>query len=277
MPGHTRGLSLRSFAPGDEVAIARLFNDYLQPFLGPSPATPESWLAQYDVHWRTPILSQQPECCRVAEREGEIVGYAVTDCPADPAAQTAILQELCVADLLDADEIAALLVSDAERLTHAAGKRAIHMDLSHEDGLARQIAQSHGYCFPGDGTGVFMVTIINLLALFREIEEELSARFAESGRSRWEGVVHFRSGDLEAALRFAGGAVRAEAANSDPDFSVDISPETLPLLLFGRISVREAFLQACLSVPGPDRPSALALLDCLFPCLPLYLPRSQWW
>jgi len=270
-------LTIRTFADSDEKAIAHLFNSYLARFVGPAPVTPESWRQQYDVSWRTPVLKEDPECFRVAERGGEVVGYAVTDSPSRTERDVAVIQELCVAEVEGADEIARALVEDAEERARARGVPAMVVDLSPDDGLACRTAAAAGYETLGEVTEVFMATITNFAAFLEEMESELTRRFAASQVCQWEGGVHLRSGEMAAGLRLEARAVHAEPPRGEAALSVDITPEALQLLLFGQVSVREAFLQNWLSVAASDQVAALQVLAALFPCLPMYLPRSQWW
>jgi hypothetical protein len=53
--------------------------------------------------------------------------------------------------------------------------------------------------------------------------------------------------------------------------------EALPLLLLGRQWVEDLYLQDWLSVSARGDLDAVALLDALFPRVPLFLPRAQWW
>jgi len=270
-------ISIRSFRDGDEIAAARLFDESLAGFVGAAPTTPDSWRRQHQVSWRSPVLGEDPDCFRVAERAGEVIGYMVVECPCRFEPDLAVIQELCVADGEDADQAARLLVSAAEQLATGRGVAAIVLHLSHEHGLSHRLAAAAGYGPPEAGTGVFMAAITNLPTFLEEIEEELTNRLLASKVSDWQGVVHLVSGDQSAKLLLADRRVRVMERDDGPAFSVEISPEVLAPLLFGRTSVREAFLQDRLSLSVRDDPAALAVLDALLPRVPIYLPMSQWW
>jgi hypothetical protein len=63
----------------------------------------------------------------------------------------------------------------------------------------------------------------------------------------------------------------------EADISVQVEPDAVAPLLMGRVSVEELYLQDALAIAAADREKALRLLAVLFPRLPIYLPRAQWW
>ncbi len=280
MGSRPRGaLALRSFREGDQVAIARLFNQYLSGFAGPRPMTPEAWRRQFRRRsWNGPSVDEDRDCVRVAERGGEVVGYAVTDYRPFEENTAAIVQELCVAGDR-ADEVAAALLEDAERRARQRGRQVLAVQLSPDDGLAERVAERLGFRSPGKDAGVFMAAVVDLARLLKELEQELSRRLAQSECAGWTGTLRLRSQGQTGWLRIRAGRVSAprspKAARAD--ITAEVHPDALPLLVFGRCSVRWAYLQDMLSVEAADRGEALRLLDALFPRLPIYLPRAQWW
>jgi len=267
-----RQWSIRSYQPGDEHETAALFNRYTERFVGPFDVTPEAWLAQYQRTWRSPGLEQDPECVRVAVREGRIVGHSAADYD---AGETVILQELCVAEESDGAELAQALIADVEQRGRARGKTTLLLHLSHEDGLVTRVAAQMGYEFTRS-TGVFMTAITNLEQFLREIETELTRRLAQSACRAWTGSIVMRSGEMAAGLYLHDAQVEV-ATVAGPTLTAEIDPGVLPLLLLGRIAVGEAYLQDQLTLRAEDKLQALRVLDALFPRLPMYLPRAQWW
>ncbi|MCJ7749678.1 MAG: hypothetical protein MUQ65_01075, partial [Armatimonadetes bacterium] len=63
----------------------------------------------------------------------------------------------------------------------------------------------------------------------------------------------------------------------EPDVTLAVRPEALSLLLLGRETIGELCLQDAVSLTPADNAEALSLLDALFPRIPLFLPRAQWW
>jgi predicted N-acetyltransferase YhbS len=277
MPGS--GVTIRTFRDGDEQSLAALRNQQLSGFVGPSPVTPQTWRAQYDAEWRGPVLEGDSEAFRVAERGGQIVGYAVCECPSHMMADLAVIQELCVAKVEDAGEIARALAADAEQRARAAGVPAIIFHTSAEDGLTSRLAEELGYLPPPQTTGVFMAAVTDLAAFLSEIAPELSRRLA-AAHCRWQGVLELRSASMTARLQVKSGKLavsRGQDSDSSPAISAQVAPDALPLLLFGRMSVGDAYLQDAIALTAANRAEALELLDTLFPRMPIYLPRSQWW
>jgi hypothetical protein len=276
---HGRPFRLRDFRDGDEKAIARLFNRYMSGFVGPAPATAAAWRRQFrDRAWCAPSLDTDSSAARVAESEGEIVGYAVTDYSPNGRRDSAVVQELCVSDAqgVPADEISRALLTDAEQQARARGKHVMILQLWGDDGLASRAAAACGFEMSGIGPGVFMATITNLPRFMSEIQAGLRRRLADSPFRSWHGTVRLRCDDQEADLRLHRGRVTVEPSEEAEVVST-VSPEALPSLLLGQMSVGEAYLSGLLSVRARDRMEALGLLDALFPRLPLCFPRAQWW
>jgi predicted N-acetyltransferase YhbS len=269
-------LEIRTFRDGDERSLAEIFNHHVSAFVGPASVTPQSWRAQYGESWRAPLLGKDRESFRVAERAGQIVGYAICECPCQMMPEVAVIQELSVADLDDADDIARALVADAEARARQKGVPAIILHTSDEDGLTCRVADALGYQWPEETTGVFMAAITNLTGFLTEMEPELSRRLAASVHREWDGRLLIRSGESYAGVRMQQGRVQIDE-DWDAQVAITVCPDALPLLLLGRVSVGPLYLQDEVVLQADDKPAALELLDTLFPRLPMYLPRSQWW
>jgi len=272
------GFHIRSFEEGDEAALARLFNSYLECFVGPTRVTAASWRRQFTRQgWKAPSFADA-ECCRVAELPagGVVLGYAVTDYQPMWAEGGAILQELCVAEVERAEAVMRALIEDAEERALARGKRVLILELSSEDGLVEAAASALGYAERLD-EGVFMAAVTDLAACLLDLAPALTARLAGSVLAGWSGAIRITSGEQMAGLVAARQAVRAAPPPQAPDISVVIHPDWLPSLLLGRASIGELYLQDAAAVSAPDIGEALRLLDVFFPVLPVYLPRAQWW
>lgn len=275
-------LVIRSFREGDERLIAELFNAYMRPFVGPCRVTPRQWREQYRRRsWCAPSLTDDPSCARLALRGRSLVGYVVTDYESEWGTDVAVVQELCVAAGPDAGNTAGFLLADAEEQARARGRGALLLALSHEDGVVRRAAETRGFEMPEDGSGVFMTAVVDLPRLLRELASELNRRLQESAWGDWEGVIRLESGEQAAVLRVHGRTATVVSRRGRPDLVVTVEPDALPQLLLGRLAVGEAFLQRWLTVrsatPTADPWQPLRVLDALFPRLPIYLPRAQWW
>jgi len=271
-------IALRSFRDGDEETIVRLFMECMADFVGPSPVTAKSWRASHrEQGWTSPGVDSDKDCVRLAMVGGKIAGYAVTHYRPDFQEDMATVQELCVEPGPMADAVAKALLRDAEARARKRGKMAISLSLSSEDGIAVRAGQALGFRTAGDTGSVFMVAITNLVQFLREIEAELARRLAGSPFADWRGTIEITSGDQSAGLRLSRGKVKVARTGAKADVKVTVEPEALPRLMMGQLTVGEAYLQDGLSVEAADRKQALTLLDTLFPRMPLYLPRSQWW
>ncbi|MBE9566606.1 MAG: SCP2 sterol-binding domain-containing protein [Proteobacteria bacterium] len=273
-----KGLAIRSFREGDEEAIAGLFNRYAKGFSGAASVTAESWREDVrEQSWNGPPLDADRDCARLAERDGKVVGYALTDYQPYELKHAALVQELFVDDVEEAEEVAAALLEDAEKQARARDKECVMLLLSLEDGRAQRVAGASAFWEESDGTGVFMATILDLVAFLKEIEDELARRIAEGGLGGWEGTIRVVVGGQEATLRLRPGKLSVEEAAERADVAVSLAPEAGPPVLFGQMSVREAYAQGSLSVAAEDRAQGLRVVDALFPRRPMFLPRAQWW
>ncbi len=277
----SRDFAIRSYRPGDEEALARLFNSYFAGFFGHTPVTGESWRRQYRRQgWTGPSVEADKDCVRLAEREGRLVGYAVTDYEPIWMSGGALIQELCLVEEADAREVAETLIEDAEQRAKDRGKSFVATQFGEDDGLAAEAAAACGFDEGANPDQVFMVVVTDLSKALVEIAGELSRRLQESRFGAWCGTVRVSSGGRERQscdLRITGGVVAVGPAKGKADISVAVAPEALPLLLVGRACPGELYLGDELSVNAAGEQDALALLEVLFPRVPLSLPRAQWW
>jgi hypothetical protein len=272
------GLRIRSFREGDEQVLCRLFNGYLAAFFGPIRLGPPEWREQFKQQtWTGPSLTDDRDACRIAERDGRILGYAITDYQPNMQDGAAVLQELCAVEEHDAQRVAEALIADAEERALQRGKFVLVLQLSAEDGLSSAAAEARGFDNQLDDGGVFMGSISNLRGFLAEMAPALSSRLARSDFAGWRGTLSISSGKQSAGLDIEGSAVHARTPFAKPDIRLAARPDALALLLFGRESVGALYLQDALSVDAEDRRTALRLLDALFPRIPAFLPRAQWW
>jgi len=277
MSPRRRDMTIRSFREGDEQVLARLFNAYVGDFLGPIRLTPKAWRAQFKRrNWTGPSLTDDSDCCRIAEAGGRVLGYALTDYQPLWREDTAVVQELCAVDESGAEDVMQALLADAEQRTLERGKSCLVLGLSPEDGLSAGAAVSRGY-EERQETEVFMVLIVDLSGFLEEIAPALSARLAESPLGDWRGSVKILSGDESSGLFCGDGSVAVGPAPDEPDVTLTVRPEALPLLLLGRETIGELYVQDAVSLTAADAAEALSVLDALFPRLPLFFPRAQWW
>jgi hypothetical protein len=215
----------------------------------------------------------------VAERGGAVIGYAVTDFNPFQVTHGAVVQELSVVDVDGADEVAEALLADAEARALERGKSFIETALSLEDGRALAATAARAYEIHSYEGSVFMAVVVDAAGFLTETRDELCSRLAESPFHDWRGIVGIASSYQCCLLRIAGGDLDIETGEEPgaADVLVTVDPDGLPLLLMGRASVGELYSQDMITIAAADREKALRLLNCLFPRLPAYLPRAQWW
>ena len=270
-------MTIRSFREGDEQVLAHLFNAYVSDFLGPIRLTPRAWRAHFKRgSWTGPSLTDDSDCCRIAEAGGRVLGYALTDYQPFWRKDAAVVQELCAVEESGAEDVMQALLADAEQRALERGKTSLLLSLSPEDGRSAGAAASIGYEERQEHE-VFMAFIVDLSGFLEEIAPALSARLAESLLRDWRGSVNILSGDQSSGLLCADGSVAVGPAPDEADITLVVRPEALSLLLLGRETIGELYVQDAVSLTAADAAEALSLLDALFPRLPLFLPRAQWW
>ncbi len=183
--------------------------------------------------------------------------------------------ELAILDGPDAETTARALLHDAESRTLARGKSMLSLHLPLELGPVADLCRRLGYDLLPTG-GVFMALVTDLRGFLLELQPELTCRLQDSPLRDFAGALTLRSGDQQATLNLQAGSVEV-TDQPDAPLAFEVAPETLPLLLFGRLAVPQAHLQNQLRVRAEDPWAALRLLETLFPRRPIYLPRVQWW
>ena len=277
MSKQVTNLTIRSFREGDEEALARLFNSYTAGFFGPIRVTPAGWRSHFRQQtWNAPSLTDDSDCGSIAESAGRILGYAITDYQPMLMDDGAILQELCVVDEEGAGKVVEALIEDAEKRALARGKSYLVLQPSPDDGLAAAAAQARGF-WTQDDSEVFMVYVADLAGALTELLPELRQRLADSKLRDWRGAVKLTSGDQSCTIVVSGNGIQLAADGRKPDIAARLSPEVLPLLLFGREHIGELYIQDQVTLKAADVEEALRLLHVLFPLLPLCLPRAQSW
>ncbi len=283
MKGTSKSFSIRSYRKGDEEALSRLFNEYSAGYFGPGPVTAEAWREQFRVQdWNGPSVEADGDCARLAEQDGELLGYAVTDYDPMWLSGGALIQELCLAEGGEAGEIAEALVADAEERARERGKSFVAIHFPEEEARAAAGSAVRGYHVPSDCDEVFMAAITDLGRFLSETSGELSRRLGESEFRSWRGTVRV-AGDISGResqscdLRLADGVVEVGPAAEAPDVSATAAPDALALLLMGRHGAAGLYLRDELLVSARGDVEAIALLEALFPRVPAFLPRGQWW
>ena len=248
-PTRLRGLRVRAYRPGDEVAIARLFSTCYGDFLGAQPRRPERL-------W--PGLTTL-----VAHRGRKLVGF-VEAC-ADPGDDRAWVEPLAVAPGKRREEIAAALMTRLHPLLEKQGAKKVALFRATEH-LA-PLLQPLGYVARKMG-GVEMFKLIDLPRFLTEVAPLLVSRL---GKRDWEGAIA-----LCGETHRAGIAIRRRrvAVSRRPPARADITLEgsdrAITQVVAGIESPLEPYLQLDLRIAPALNRHALELLEALFPRLEKY-------
>jgi len=277
-------LRIRSYQPGDEAEIVRLFKERYGAFTGPTRLTVTRWREMHEQGWwNRPSVREDPESFRVAVRGERIIGYvAFHQRTHDPG--HAYLQELCVAQVADAREVAHRLLDDVVRILRERGVDEITWMLSPRDPWASGLAEGAGFLELLREPTVFMARLVSPDALFRELAGRLGRRLKAGPFSTWSGTVLFDLRDEHSAIACVAGKVEVlPEPPAEPTVKVRTGQETLCRMVLGALRAEEAYQQDRLMVRpleiavGTGRRRALELLDVLFPQNRWSLPRGHSW
>ena len=277
-------VTIRPYRPGDERDIVRLFRAAYGGFTGPTKVTPARWLQMHRRGWwNRPSVIEDPESVRVLVRRGRIEGYLVFH-QRRPGDGHAYLQELCVAEVPDREDLARLLIEDALRVLRERGVDSVTWMLSPADPSASGLADEAGFLKLLREPTVFMARVVCLEVLLRELAPALGRRLRRSDFRNWSGTVLFEVDDEQVGVEVARAQVRVPD-RSAPELTLTVRTDqgTMCRLALGALRVEEACQQDWLSVrprqvslAAETRPS-LELLDVLLPENRWTLPRAHSW
>jgi len=279
-----KNVTVRSYRPGDERQMVRLFHDSYGSFTGPTRVTPARWREMHQRGWwNRPSVVEDPESVRVLVGRGQVLGYLVFH-QRRPGEGHAYLQELCVADAPDCEELTRLLLDDALHVLRGRGVDTVTWMLSPTDPSASGRADELGFLKLLREATVFMARVVCLDAVLGELAPAFARRLKASRFRNWSGTILFDLGEERAGLKMSrGSAALLPGPPPKPTLAVFTDQETLCRLALGALRPEEAYQQDWLAirpieltVEGETR-RALELLDVVFPENRWTLPRAHSW
>ena len=277
-------VTIRSYQPGDERDIVRLFHQAYGSFTGPTKVTPARWREMHERGWwNRPSVVEDSECFRLLVQRGQVLGYLVFH-QRRPKDGHVYLQELCIADVPDREELARFLIEDAVRVLRGRGVDTVTWMQSPADASAVGLADELGFLELLREPTVFMARLVCLQALLGELAATFSRRLRASEFANWSGTILFEVDNEQVALKVApGSATLAPRPPARPTLTVRTDQGTLCRLALGALGAEQAYQQDWLSLRPirltlADRPCrALELLDVVFPGNRWTLPRAHSW
>jgi len=277
-------VTIRSYQPGDERDIVRLFHQAYGSFTGPTKVTPARWREMHERGWwNRPSVVEDPECVRLLLRKKQVLGYLVFHQHVR-ARGLAYLQEFCVADAPDREELASLLMNDALRLLQERGVDQVTYMLSPGDSFASGLAARFGFAKLLREPTVFMARVVSLESLLAELLPAFSRRLRRSDFKKWSGSILFELKEQRATLQIRRGSAKlVSKVPAKVTLAVRTDQETVCRLVLGALRAEEAYQQDWLSVRPleiavkGERRRSLELLDVLFPENRWSLPRAHSW
>jgi len=241
-----KGVIIRPCRPGDEKAMAALFDQDYRDWFARPPMRPTR------VHESRTVF--------VALRGRKPVGYLEARLDAK---QARIWQHAAVDK--DRERVARALLDHCHREMRARGVREMRAHWPTQ-GDACDLERA-GYARRQSG-GVSMFAVLDLPRFLAEAAPLWERRL---GKIEWEGTLAFQGQRLRASLEFTGGrATACDRVPRRPDVRLTGSDATLTRILAGIVSPYEAYLQRDLAVrPGLNGP-VRRLLESLLPRMSSY-------
>jgi len=254
-----KGLSIRPYRPGDETAMARLFNDcYRNCF-----ASPRKRPAR--LSFRS-VAPPHAGIALLARRGNKLAAYVVADIDNEGAT----IRELAAAGHKRRDEAAAALMTAFHRRLKRQGVRHVSMRRNLTDTVV-SLLQPLGYRSRRTGS-VSMFAILDLPQFLEEVRPLLEHRLEKFD---WSGTIALRGERLRAGLEIENGRVTVHRrVPGRADIMCDASDATITRFVAGIHTPFEPYLQLDLSITPLLSGHSRELLEALFPRLDT---RDDYW
>lgn len=257
------GLVVRPYAPGDEVAMARVLNSFYA-----------------DQVERRPIRAERRKTTEtlliyLAEKDSELLGYVQAQC--FEKEKNVSITEFC------------LKSQSSEGSTHPEGFLAevgpamlcvLHNELvkreykkidwrpegEAEKHYVRTLFHNFGYTST-DPDWTWMFKIFNLPMLLGELSPLLSKRLSESDDYKdWQGTIGIKSSEHRASLTIKNGEIQiSEEVSEGVGICLSTDDDTITRFILGVVSPYAAYLQNQLHITPTVNESVIGLLGTLFP------------
>ena len=269
------GLTVRPYAPGDEVAMASALNAFYADRVERRPRRAER------------RRTSETRLIYLAEKNGELLGYVQGQC--NEKEKSARITEFCLKPLPSEgsthpegfleDVGAALLCALHNELVKREYKRIRYEPEAEGDkDSIRTLFHNFGYTSI-DAGWVWMFKIVNLPMLLDELSPLLSKRLNESDAYKgWQGTIGIKGSEHRASLTIKDGDIRvSDEIIEDTGICLSTDDDTLTQFIWGVLTPYEAFLQNQLYVAPSVNRSVAGLLETLFPARQQVEDRGPQW
>ena len=259
------GLVVRSYTPGDEVAMASLLNAFYADRVERRPRRAER------------RRTSETRLIYLAEKDGELLGYVQAQCY--EKVKSVHITEFCLKPVpsegsthpegLLAEVGAALLCTLHNALVKRKYKRIRYEPEAEGDkDHVRKLFHNFGYTSEDAGWGwVWMFKIVNLPMLLRELSPLLLKRLNESDTYKgWEGTIGIKGTEHRASLSIRDGEIHvSEEVSEGTGICLSTDDDTITRFILGVITPYGASLQDQLHIAPTVNDSVTRLLGTLFP------------
>ncbi len=257
------GLVVRPYAPGDEVAMARVLNSFYA-----------------DQVERRPIRAERRKTTEtlliyLAEKDSELLGYVQAQC--FEKEKNVSITEFCLKSqssegsthpegFLAEVGTAMLCVLHNELVKREYKKIDWRPEGEAEKHYVRTLFHNFGYTST-DPDWTWMFKIFNLPMLLGELSPLLSKRLSESGDYKdWQGTIGIKGLEHRASLTIKNGEIQiSEEVSEGVGICLSTDDDTITRFILGVVSPYGAYLQNQLHITPTVNESVIGLLGTLFP------------
>ena len=242
-----KGIRVREYRPGDETAMAKLFNACYGDFHG--------------APWKRPTQLASHASALLAHRGRKLVAYVLTHA----SAERTVIQELAVASGDKREEIAGALMAEAHGRLMKCGVKTVSAHCAAE--ALAPLLQPLGYSSRRRGA-VSMFALLDLPQFLEEITPLLERRMAKSD---WAGTIALCGQEHRAGLAIRNGRVQVQPRPpARADITLAGSDAAITRIVAGVHTPFEPYLQLDLQITPPLNERVLELLETLFPRVQSY-------
>jgi ribosomal protein S18 acetylase RimI-like enzyme/putative sterol carrier protein len=242
---------LRSYVPGDELRMAELANECYSNSIGVR---------------RAKALRKSDSIIKIAERNGEILGYVFAPMPT--SRDEVELTEICLKNTDERHKIGLILLRSLHNdlLFRGFDRIVFWSEFGNKEDL-RGLLSELGYSSRLIG-GVKMFKLINLPMLLEEITPLLAKRLMNSDYKDWRGRIGISGNQHEATIIVEDEISIAEEVMNGLNIHLQSDDDTITRIAIGRLTPYEAYLQRELTIKPIVNDRVANLLKTLFPKIP---------
>jgi putative sterol carrier protein len=215
---------------------------------------------------RTKALRKSDSIIKIADRNGEILGYVFA--PTPTSRNEVELTEICLKNTDERYKIGSILLRSLHNdlLFRGFNRIVFWSEFGNKEDL-RGLLSELGYSSRLIG-GVKMFKLISLPMLLEEITPLLTKRLMNSDYKDWQGKIGISGNQHKATIIVENEISIAEEVMNGLNIHLQSDDDTITRIAIGRLTPYEAYLQRELTIKPIVNDRVANLLKTLFPKIP---------